>query len=231
VLAPGQVAEATSNAPTATTPSDGRLRGPDFTAVVTKVAWPQSIQGGGDLATPITYVAGSGHRLVAVTLSLTQATDDSGSLNHQTAVSATLGLGGTTVALPMTTIDRQIAGGSSGSAPTTGTTTFVASVPAKNKGVTLGLSEDGFAQFFDLWTLQRVPPSPVVLYWSPTASTVNGSAAGPFHVSFTNPADGYSSSDDAQVSSATLSYFCGRCRNSPAGSSRNSPPDSGMQFS
>jgi peptide/nickel transport system substrate-binding protein len=24
---------------------------------------------------------------------------------------------------------------------------------------------------------------------------------------------------------------CGRCRNSPAGSSRNSPPDSGMQFS
>ena len=36
---------------------------------------------------------------------------------------------------------------------------------------------------------------------------MSGTAAGPFHVSFTNPADGFSSSDDAQVSNATLGYF------------------------
>ena len=47
----------------------------------------------------------------------------------------------------------------------------------------------------------------MVLYRDPTSSSVMGTAAGPFHLSFTNPADGYSSSDDAQVQSATLTYF------------------------
>ena len=87
VLSPGQVAEAAAGQGIA--PSDGRLRGQDFTAVVSQVAWPQSVQS----PTGIDYVAGTGRRLVAFTLSVTQPTDDSGLLNAPTAVSAALKVG------------------------------------------------------------------------------------------------------------------------------------------
>ena len=40
-----------------------------------------------------------------------------------------------------------------------------------------------------------------------SSSTVTGTAATPFHLSFTNPADGFSSTDNAQVSTAALTYF------------------------
>ena len=75
VLAAGQVVEASPLGATGTAPADGRLRGPDFTAIVTRVAWPQSI------ASPLgsTYVAAAGHRLIAFALSVTQASSDSGS--------------------------------------------------------------------------------------------------------------------------------------------------------
>ena len=118
-----------------------------------------------------------------------------------------MGIAGETLSVPMASIDHQIASGSSGTAQTTGTDTFVASVPIRDKGATLGLTESSFAQDFDLWTLQRFPASPILLYRDPTTSSITGSASGPFHLAFTNPADGFSSSDDAQVSSASLTYF------------------------
>ncbi len=71
----------------------------------------------------------------------------------------------------------------------------------------LSLSEAGFTQSFDLWTLERVPPSPAVLYRDPTSSSVSGTTGQTFHVAFTNPSDGFSSSDDATVSSAELTDF------------------------
>ena len=204
VLPPGQVVEANSQSGSSAgaAPADGRLRGPDFTAVVSRVAWPQSVD-----APSAQYVAGSAHRLVSFTLSVTQPTDDSGTLNAPTGVSASLRVGAATRSIDLTTIDRTIAGGASGTAETTGTDSFVASVPAREHDVDLVLTQAGFNQSFDLWTLQRLPPSPAVLYRDASSSTVTGSAASSFNVAFTNPADGFSSSDDAQVSSATLSWF------------------------
>ena len=102
---------------------------------------------------------------------------------------------------------RQIAGGTSGSAETTGTDSFVASVPARSHAVDLVLTEAGFSQSLNLWTLERVPPSPSVLYRDANSSSVTGTAGATFHLAFTNPADGFSSSDDAGVSSAELTYF------------------------
>ena len=205
VLAPDQVAEAalSGQAGGAFVPSDGRLRGADFTATVTDVSWPQSVS----VPAGTTYVAGTGRRLVVFTLSVTQASADSGLGNTSTGVSARLQLAATSLPVSMSTINQQIAGGMSGAAQTTGTDSFVASVPARSHDVALLLSEGGFSQSLDLWTLDRNPPSPVVLYRAPSSSTVTGTAAGPFHVSFTNPADGFASSDDAQISSATLGYF------------------------
>jgi DNA-binding SARP family transcriptional activator len=186
-----------------TVPADGRLRGPDFSARVTAVAWPQTASSSrGTL-----YVAGTGRRLVAFTLSVTQASGDAGLGNTPTGVNAVLKVGAAAFPVSMSTINQQIAGGASGTSQTTGTDGFVVSVPARAHDVALSLSERGFSQSIDLWTLARLPPSPVVLYRDPTSSTVSGTAAGPFHVTFTNPADGFSSSDDAQVQSATLGYF------------------------
>jgi hypothetical protein len=205
VLNPVDVVEAspTSVNSQGTIPADGRLRGRDFTAVVSHVAWPQSV------AAPsgVDYVAGTGRRLVAFTLSITQRTDESGSLNAATAVTAAVRAGGATTLNTLSRIDQQIASGSSGSAETTGSDSFVASVPARAHDVTLSLSEAGFTQSFNLWSLKRVEPSPTVLYRDPSSATVTGSAAAPFHLAFTNPADGFSSTDDARVSSAMLSWF------------------------
>src|ERR1700733_2370400 len=88
VLAPERVVEAASQDLQAhgTVPSDGRLRGPDYTATVTRVAWPQSVGSESNLFGPPVYVAGSDHRLCSFSLSVTQATDDSGRLNSATGV-------------------------------------------------------------------------------------------------------------------------------------------------
>jgi hypothetical protein len=203
VLDASQVAEASALGTLGTTPIDGRLRGPDFTAVVTHVVWPQSVSS----PSGTSYVAGTGRRLVAFTLSVTQASANAGIDNASTGVDARLEVASSSLPISMSPIDQQIAGGTSGTAQTTGTDSFVVSVPARAHDVALSLNEGGFGQSFDLWTLRRTPPSPVVLYRDPASPTVTGTAAGPFHLSFTNPADGYSSSDDAQVQSATLSYF------------------------
>jgi hypothetical protein len=211
VLGSGQVIEASPVGSTSTAPSDGRLRGPGFTAVVTRVAWPQSVAS----SSGTTYVAGAGRRLVAFSLSVTQASDNSGLGNASTGVTAKLTVAGSSLPVSMSSIDQQVAGGTSGSAQTTGTDSFVASVPARSHDVALTLSEGGFSQSLDLWTLQRVPPSPVVLYRDPTSSGVTGTPAGPFHVNFNNPADGFSSSDDAQVTSALLTYFSGSSNTRP----------------
>jgi hypothetical protein len=204
VLNPGQVVEAGTEATShGTAPSDGRLRGDDFTAVVSEVAWPQSAPS----ASGLDYVAGSRHRLVAFTVSVTQPTDDSGLLNAPTAVTASLKVGAVSAPVSLTRISQQIAGGTSGRAETNGTDSFVASVPARSHAVDLVLTEAGFGQSLNLWTLERVPPSPTVLYRDANSSSVTGTPGAPFHLAFTNPADGFSSSDNASVSSAELTYF------------------------
>jgi hypothetical protein len=205
ILAPGSVVEANGAVvqASATVPSDGRLRGADFTATVTTVSWPQSAT----VAAGVGYVAGTGRRLVNFTLKVTQPADDSGLLNASTAVTGALEIGTTSLPLSMTRIDQQINGGTSGSAETTGTDSFVASVPARDHDVDAALTEAGFTQSLNLWTLERVMPGPAVLYRDPSFSTVTGSASAAFHLAFDNPADGFTSSDDASVQSATLTWF------------------------
>jgi hypothetical protein len=209
VLTPGHVVEAAGQDLQAhgTVPSDGRLRGPDYTATIARVAWPQSVGSVSDVFNPPAYVAGAGHRLVDFTLSVTQSPADSGQLNGSTEVIADLMVGNKRTSISLDMIDGQIADGMHGSAEATGTDSFVASVPASDHSAALDLTEGGFTQQFNLWTLKRLPPSPVVLYRAPTSSTVPGTASAPFHLNFTNPADGFSSTDNANVSSAMLTYF------------------------
>jgi hypothetical protein len=209
VLTSGRVVETSGGSTNSEdiSPADGRLRGPEFTAVVTSVAWPTWVIGTDDLSTPGRLTASAGHRLVAFTLAVTQATDDSGALNGETGVTTAVAAGRSNVSVPMTAINQQIAGGTSGSAQTTGTDSFAVSVPAKGSSVALALTEDGFTQTLDLWSLKRFPPEPSILYRNPKSPTVTGTTGAAFHLAFTNPADGFSSSDNAQVSSATLTYF------------------------
>ena len=209
VLAPGHVFEAASQDLQAhgTEPSDGRLRGPDYTATVTRVAWPQSIGSVSNLFGPPVYVADARHRLVAFTLSVTQPPADSGQLNSTTEVTGSVEVGGKQLAISLDLINGQIARLHPGSAEATGVDSFVTSVPSNDHAVVLELSEGGFTQRINLWTLKRLPSSPTVLYRAPTSSSVTGAASGPFHLSFTNPADGFSSTDNAQVTSAQLTFF------------------------
>jgi hypothetical protein len=209
VLGTGRVVEAASQDLQAhgTAPSDGRLRGPDYTATITRVAWPQSVGSVSNLFGPPVYIAGADHRLIAFTLSVTQTTDDSGRLNSSTGVAAQLAVGRAQLPVSLDMIDGQIAGGKTGSAQTTGVDSFVASVPAHEQSVVLELTEAGYTQQFNLWSLKRLHPSPVILYRAPSSPTVTGMASTPFHLSFTNPADEFSSTDNAQVSSAALTYF------------------------
>ncbi len=89
----------------------------------------------GRLAHGTTYVAGTGHRLVAFTLSVTQPSDDSGLLNSPTAVTAVVRYGTSELPVSMEDIDQQIEGGASGSSETTGIDSFAASVPARTHTV------------------------------------------------------------------------------------------------
>ena len=107
----------------------------------------------------------------------------------------------------MGTIDQQIQAGTSASALTTGTDSFVASVQAHQHHVALVLTEGSFSQSLNLWTLARVPPAPVVLYRDPRSASVSGSPSGTVQLDFTNPADGFTATDSTDVASTALTWF------------------------
>ena len=73
VLASGVVTQIPSPGVALTTPVDGRLRGPDFQAQVTGVAWPAAAG-----TSSSRYVAGPGQRLVVFALTLSQPVRDAG---------------------------------------------------------------------------------------------------------------------------------------------------------
>jgi hypothetical protein len=185
-----------------TTPADGRLRGEDFTATVTGVAWPGSVRSGGAVR-----VAGPGRRLVVFTLRMSEPIEDVGPLTNGTAATAAVAVGDSQVPVHLTTLDEQIEGGH-GTTPTgTGTESFCLSVPVGQHHVALVLSQSGFSQNFDLWTLQRRPPVPAVLYRSPTSSSVTVASPGVENDPIENRADGFGSPADVSLTSATLTYF------------------------
>jgi hypothetical protein len=205
VLATGKVvvASAASVQSDGTEPADGRLRGADFMAQVSEVAWPQDVEE----ANGFELVAGSGHRLVAFTLAVTQPSNEAGELSPSTAVSAAIELHPGQLNVSMDSIDDQIEGGTSESALTTGIGTFAATVPDHDHQVTLELTEGTFSQALNLWTLARVRPAPAVLYRDAHSASVAGTPSTAVQLAFRNPSNGFTSSDATDVSSTQLTWF------------------------
>ena len=206
----GRVVEAASQDLQAhgTVPSDGRLRGPDYTATVTRVAWPQSVGSVSNLFGPPVYVAGSGHRLVVFTLSVTQPPADSGQLNSTTEVTATVQVGDKELPVSLDLIDGQITElrAGFGRSHWRGQLRDVGACQRPRSRARADRRRlHSTLQSVDLEASPAEPDRPLPSTRHPRRSA--GTAAGPFHLSFTNPADGFSSTDDAQVTSAQLTYF------------------------
>jgi hypothetical protein len=205
VLGAGQVAQIPTPGTSLTTPVDGRLRGPDFTAQVTGVAWPTAAGSSSRL------VAGAAHRLVVFTLTMTQpaaATATSIGLSPVPAPVAELDVSGQSLPIDLTGIENQIYQSMSSQTETgTGTSTFAVSVPASAHPANLVLTQSWFSQGFDLWALARNQPYPTVLYRDPTMQSVSANPSAGASIPITNPADGFSSPAVVTITSATLNAF------------------------
>ena len=177
-------------------PADGRLNTPDFMAKVTAVAWPQ--RNDGTEATP-------GRRFVAFTLEVSSPNQSASPTSPALPLSAALHWGATSHPLSLTTIDDQLQAGAGGSNDSA-SASYVASVPNDTHDVDVVLSEGTFSQSFDLWTLRRVLPAPAVLYRDASETKVTGTAAGPAMLSLSNPSDGFTSSADVTLQSATVGF-------------------------
>ncbi len=184
------------------TPSDGRLRGQDFAATVTGVAWPDHtlIDGKDELATP-------GHRFVDFNLQLTEDASAIAPTGSDPGVTAAVQWGQSSDSLSLAAIDAEIANQASETTWPSGSATYVVSVPSRDHQVDLAIFQGSFSQTFNLWTLQRNGPAPTVLYRDTSRPTISESAPASTTLSMTNPSDGFSSTAELSLSSATLSYW------------------------
>jgi hypothetical protein len=182
-------------------PADGRLRAQDFAATVTSVAWPNqaSVTGRSVQAPP-------GHRFVMFTLSLSE---NAASITPVATppVSAKVTWNQDSVPLSLTAIDDQIRQSGAGSGWPSGTAPFTVVVSNTTHDVDLVVSDGSFSQSFDLWSLRRAPPVPVVLYRDPSTPTLSGTATAPATLALSNPSDGFSSSASVTLQNAALGYF------------------------
>jgi len=190
-------------------PVDGRLNTPGYKARVSAVAWPA--RNNGQEPTP-------GRRFVRFTLEVTALAQSPSPTSPAPALGAALLWNGTSHPLSVTSIDDELQAGAGGSSDSA-SASYMASVPDDTHAVDLVLSEGTFSQSFDLWSLRRVPPSPAVLYRDPTRTSLTGSAAGPTTLSLANPSDGFTSSADVTLQSATLGFFA------PSGTTLSPSPD------
>jgi hypothetical protein len=203
VLASGVVTQIPSPGVALTTPVDGRLRGPDFQAQVTGVAWPAAAG-----ISPSRYVAGSGQRLVVFALTLSRPVRDAGAdAPSGTSVTASVSPSASEpgASVDLTSVEQQILYATSGTG--SGSGTFVVAVPAHSHTVTLTVSESTFAQSINLWSLTRNTPYPAVLYRSPTSQTVTAAPTAGAVITVSNPASGNSGPANVSVRSADLGAF------------------------
>jgi hypothetical protein len=191
-------------------PADGRINTPDFTAKVTSVAWPATNDG--REPTP-------GRRFVSFTLEVSALAQSSSPTAPAPSLSAALHWDGASHPLSLSSILGEIQSGAGTSNTPSGSASFMADVPNDTHDVDLVLTEGTFSQSFDLWTLQRVPPTPNVLYRDPTQTTIAGSATAPATLSLSNPGDGFTSSATVSLQSAALGFAA------PAGTTLSPNPD------
>jgi hypothetical protein len=185
-----------------TTPTDGRLRGQDFAATVTAVAWPaRASVNGRDVEAP------PGHRFVAFTL---QLAEDASALvpdGSDPTVTAAVQWKDGSYAVPLAAISAEIAGTGPSTSWTSGSAQFVVAVPNRLHTVDLVVHQGSFSQSFNLWTLRRDSTAPAVLYRDASRPTLSSSAPASTTLTMTNPSDGFSSTAQVDVQSAMLSYF------------------------
>jgi hypothetical protein len=185
-----------------TTPADGRLRGPDFAATVTGVAWPDRalLDGKSQVPTP-------GHRFVDFNLTVSEDASAITPAGNDPAVTATVQWGTSSFALPLTQINTEIANGAAASSWPSGSAQYVGVVPNTAHDVNLVLSQGSFSQSFNLWTLQRNAPAPTVLYRDASRPTLADSTPASTTLSLSNPSDGFSGTAQVSLQSVSLSDF------------------------
>lgn len=186
-----------------TAPADGRLRGPNFTAAVTGVAWPASS------ASSPNYVAGPGHRLVVFALTLSSPDLNLAGQAGGQQPTASLVVGHRPEPVDLQPLDNSASATSSADGALTASATFVASVPAHDHDVALQLTSKGFSQALDLWTLERTgPPASAALYRGPASNLLAASGQGTVRtITVTDTATGQASPTQVTLSSAALTPF------------------------
>jgi len=183
-------------------PADGRLRGQDFAAQVTQVAWPdQAVVNGRNVE------ATTSHRFVVVTLQLTEDTAAVSPRGSEPPVTASVRYGQVVRPLSLTGIDDNLGQQVDGSTWPSASQQFVLSVPATSHTVALVVSQGSFFQAFNLWTLQRVGPAPTVLYRDSERPSLTAAVPPSGNLALSNPADGFSDTASVTMQSATLGYF------------------------
>jgi hypothetical protein len=183
-------------------PADGRLRGQDFAAQVTQVAWPdQAVVNGRSVE------ATTGHRFVVFTLQLAEDTAAVSPRGSDPPVTASVRYGQVVQSLSLTGLDDNLGQQVDGSTWPSASQQFTVSVPARSHTVALVISQGSFFQAFNLWTLQRIGPAPTVLYRDPERPSLNATVPPSGNLALSNPADGFSDTAAVTMQSATLGYF------------------------
>ena len=191
----GQINASTNGA---VSPADGRLRGPDFAATVASVSWPDEATVGGR-----SVEAPPDHRFVVFTLNLSE---NPAAITPITTppVSAKVVWDQSSVPLSLSGIDDQIVNGERSTSWPSGTDQFTVAVSNATHLVDLMISEGAVSQLFNLWTLQRSPPAPLVLYRDANLPTLSGTGGTSTTLALSNPSDGFTSSANVTVQSASL---------------------------
>jgi DNA-binding SARP family transcriptional activator len=183
-------------------PADGRLRGQDFAAQVTQVAWPdQAVVNGRDGEST------TGHRFVVFTLQLAENTVAVSPRGSDPPVTASVRYGQVVRSLSLTGLDDNLGQQVDGSTWPSASQQFTVGVPAHSHAVALVVSQGSFFQALNLWTLQRTGPAPTVLYRGPEQSSLNATVPPSGTLALSNTADGFSDTAAVTMQSATLGYF------------------------
>ena len=207
VLADGHSVVLSSPSGSLTQPSDGRLIGPRTSSEVLGVAWPASAAG---------YVADSGHRLVELSVQVSQRTGSS-QLPTPSTYSLAVVAPGQRTSLDASSLITDLS--QSNGSPSTATATYLASVPNDTHQVYLTQDDSGFTQSFSLWSLTRPGASNPLLYASSSGSVVDP-VAKTLSVPIANPADSVTLNSNLVITQASLSNFA------PGGSTAIAPKGS-----